>query len=430
MNARLAAVKVLQDVVERKKSLNDALAPFQAHEQRSLISELSYGVCRYYFQLKPILKKLLSKPIKAKDHAIELAILIGLHQLKFLSIKSFVAVNETVKLAALLNKNSMKGLINAVLRAYARDGQALEQQLQQTLGYAFQTAHPDWMIEQFKRAGYDMPTLLSANNQQAPITLNINLQKISTADYLDALSQAGIEAKASSVKDGAVELLSKVNVTALPFFNEGFFIVQDIAAQLSTQLLDLKDNQRVLDACSAPGGKLMAMLQTAKQFKQVVALDNNERRIERIKQNLQRLNLSAELICGDASLLDNWWDKQMFDRILLDAPCSALGVIRRHPDIKLLRTQDAVDNVVRTQQSILTALWQTLKPGGRLVYATCSVLPQENELQLEQFLQAHPDAVSMPFELPIGKAKQIGWQCLPPISDGFYYAVLEKKLAP
>lgn len=424
LTARYAALKVLLKVIRDKQSLTEALEPYQTHPQKSLISELCYGVCRFYYGLKPLLTLLLSKPLKAKDNDIELVLLMGLYQLKFMRLKDFAVVNETVKLVSQTKKIWAKGLINGVLRQYIRQAESLHKQLADNL--EFQYGHPGWLLELFKEYQLPLESICHANNQKAPIYLRVNTHKISIADYIAALSKLEIEVELSPEKTGALKLISKVNVAELPYFQQGYVFVQDLAAQMASELLDLQNGTRVLDACSAPGGKLTAILESNKHFKEVIALDNNPARIDSIYQNLERLKLSAKVIEGDAAQVNDWWDGKPFDRILVDAPCSAVGVIRRHPDIKILRAHSAVVEIVKRQQTILDALWPLLKAGGRLVYATCSILPIENELQIEAFLKRHQDAVAVPFNLAWGDPRTIGWQFLPGKSDGFYYAILEK----
>ncbi len=421
---RQAALKSLMAVIQDKRPLTDSLTAYQTHPERSLISELAHGVCRYYDCLMAIQEKLVRKPLKAKDLDVQLAILIGLYQLKYLNVKKFVAVNETVKLAANLKKTWAKGLINAVLRNYEREAKAIEAELAGNLSYRY--AHPEWLIELMNGQGLDAEPILIANNQPAPIYLRINQQHISAEQYLGLLNDAEINAAQSTYLNNAIELKTKVDVTQLPLFQEGHVFVQDMAAQMATDLLDLSDGQRVLDACSAPGGKLTGILQSGYAFESVTALDNHSKRIERIHQNLQRLKLKADVVEGDALSPDPWWDGKPFDRILIDAPCSALGVIRRHPDIKLLRTPEAIEEIMKRQQAILEGLWPLLKKGGRLVYVTCSILPQENEQQLAQFIAHHSDAKALEISLPLGEARSIGWQIYPGPSDGFYYGVLKK----
>ena len=217
-----------------------------------------------------------------------------------------------------------------------------------------------------------------------------------------------------------------MNVRELPYFEQGYIFVQDLAAQFASHLLNLAEKQSVLDLCSAPGGKLTAILQSGFKFKEVVAVDNSENRLKKINENLQRLKQSATVIVGDALTPSKWSQGKTFDRILIDAPCSAMGVIRRHPDIKILRESIAVTEVIKRQKKILQSTWPLLTTGGRLVYATCSILSEENQQQIQNFVNENLDAKVVPFDLPLGKQCSVGWQLLPGITDGFYYAILEK----
>lgn len=421
---RHIAVSILLKVIRDKQSLSEALEPFQQHEQKALIAEFCYGVCRYYFSLKAVMNLLLTKKLKAKDIDIELTIILGLYQLKYMQIKDFAAVNETVKLANIFKKDWAKGLINALLRRYMRESDLLNDKLKNNLEYVY--AHPYWFIEKLIEQQALVKDICENNNKKASLYLRIDTQKITVEDYLKKLYQQDIEASQSPYLDGAILLASKVNVVELPYFSEGYFFVQDLAAQFATNLLNLSDNQSVLDLCSAPGGKLTGILQSGFKFKEVVSVDNSQKRVVKISENLARLKQSALVIVGDAFNPHQWSQDKTFDRILIDAPCSAMGVIRRHPDIKVLREKSGITEVVLWQKKILQNTWPLLKSGGRLLYVTCSVLAEENQQQIEGFIQSNPDAKVVPFELPIGQQCSVGWQILPGVTDGFYYAILEK----
>lgn len=422
---RQCAINVLINVICKKKNISASIEPFKDHTKRALISEFSYGVCRYYYTLYPLLNLLVDKPLKAKDKDIELAIILGLYQLKFMHLKPFAVVDETVKLAKKFNKSWARGLINALLRRYIREADVLEAKLIDNEPY--QLAHPQWFIDKLKLNKLSFTDICKNNNKKALICLRINTAKVSINDYLGLLNDRDIQASACEYLSNAIILETKVDVADLPFFDKGFVFVQDIAAQFARTLLELGNGQRILDACSAPGGKLTDILQSPFSFKKVIALDNSANRVKRINENLIRLSQEASVIVGDAMDPSKWWDGIPFNRILLDAPCSATGVIRRHPDIKLLRTQSDITEIVKRQKEILEALWQTLAPGGRLVYATCSIFPEENEQQIESFIAGKTDVKVIDFSLPIGMSRTIGWQLYPGESDGFYYAVLEKN---
>lgn len=425
---RSIAVSILKEVVKDKHNLSDSLLKYKTHSDFPLISEFCYGVCRHYYALRSILCSMLDKPFKAKDLDVELSIILGLYQLEFMSIKPFAAVNETVKLSKALKKSWAKGVINALLRRYQREKDSIMAGLEND--EAYQLNHPTWFIKKLKAASYDVDTICQANDKRPPIYLRVNLKKISPDAYLKLLHDQNIDAALCSYTDKTIVVNSKINVPELPGFDKGYVFVQDLAAQLSTQLLGLSDNLSVLDACSAPGGKLTAILETSYNLKRVVGIDSNERRVLKIHQNLERLELSAEVLTLDACQANEHFQDQKFDRILLDAPCSALGVIRRHPDIKLLRSPNEVREAVARQKMLLESLWALLAPGGRLVYATCSVLPEENDEQVIAFLKAHSDAKPADFQLPVGNAKQVGWQIEPGEADGFYYAIIERSKQP
>ncbi len=427
MNLRLLAAKALTRVVVDGQSLTAALEhtlPSVASAQdRALVQALCYGVCRYYHRLDFILLGLLDKPLK--DIHIRLLILVGLYQLGFMRIKAHAAVSETVGAAG--RKPWTKGLVNALLRRYLRE-QALFEQAADENPSAW-LSHPEWMIEKIRR---DWPAqadrCLQANNRQPPLALRVNLARIARAEYCAVLAEQGIAAEPHAFCPAALILGNPVPVEMLPGFAEGLVSVQDAAAQLAAGLLDVQPGQRVLDLCAAPGGKTAHILEMAPQLKEMVAVDIDNERMRRVQDTLQRLRLQARTIVGDASAPQAWWDGQVFDRILVDAPCSALGVIRRHPDIKLLRRAGDIKALETQQRAILQAAWRLLASGGQLVYATCSVLKDENEQQVLNFLAEHPDAGEVPIAAAWGVPCAVGRQILTgdAAMDGFYYARLHK----
>jgi len=420
-NARQQALAVLQQVLSEGESLSTALPAIQADtdpQDRAFIQMLVYGVCRWYWRLEALLKPLLKKPLKAKDRDVQLLLLLGLYQLLDTRVPDYASVDATVKLVP-RKKAWAAGLVNGVLRNFLRQREQLEQQLEHDPQGFY--AHPRWIIERLQQ---DWPEhwqqVLQANNQQAPMVLRINRQKISRDDYLAQLSQP-----ATPLAPGqGLELQQACEVSQLPGYQQGWFSVQDGGAQLAATLLDLQPGQRVLDACAAPGGKTCHMLELQPEL-QLQALDVSAQRLQRVQENLDRLGLSAELRCADAASPEDWWDGRPFDRILLDVPCSATGVIRRHPDIKLLRRADDIPRLVATQQQMLRRAWTLLAPGGRLLYATCSVFKAENE----EFLRDTPDAEEIAILADWGEAREHGRQILPGQQgmDGFYYGLLQKK---
>jgi 16S rRNA (cytosine967-C5)-methyltransferase len=428
VNTRLVAARVLSRVLQDGQSLTAALdnafLSIESAKDRAFIQALCYGVCRQYHRLDFILSQLLDKPLKDAD--VKALALVGLYQLKFMRVKPHAAVSETVLAAR--KKPWAKSLINAVLRTYLREQEGLEHKADK-----FQVAalsHPDWLIKQIER---DWPEqalrIFMENNQQPPMVLRVNLAKISRESYLQLLTGQDIAAEPVSFCTSAIMLDKPAPVDLLPGFADGLVSVQDAAAQLAAGLLDVQPGQRVLDICAAPGGKAAHILEAQPQLKELVAVDIDESRMQRVSENLQRLNLQAKLVVGDAANPASWCGGEPFDRILLDAPCSALGVIRRHPDIKLLRRAEDIGQLQALQKSILQAVWPLLASGGLMVYATCSILKQENEQQVQAFLAGHSDAVELPIDADWGAAGACGRQIFTGESamDGFYYARIGKQ---
>jgi len=428
VNTRQVAARVLTRVLQDGQSLtaalDAALPSVELDKDRAFIQALCYGVCRYFYRLDFILSELLTKPLK--DVEVKSLALVGLYQLNYMRVKSYAAVSETV--LATRKKPWAKALINALLRSYLRDQVSLEQKADAMQWSAI--SHPKWLVKQIE---LDWPeqaqTVFVENNQQPPMSLRVNLSQISQADYLQQLAEKGIEATAVDFCPSAIILKQSVGVDLLPGFAQGLVSVQDVAAQLAADLLNVQAGQRVLDVCAAPGGKAAHILESQPQVKHLVAVDIEESRMQRVSENIQRLNLSVSLIVGDAANPEAWWDGEAFERILLDVPCSALGVIRRHPDIKLLRKAEDISVLRDLQQRILKAVWPLLASGGVMLYATCSILKQENEQQIDVFLEEHPDAVELPIDATWGFAVSHGRQILPgeAAMDGFYYALIKKQ---
>lgn len=431
MDVRLACLKVLQQIVEQGQNLDTALETHlpkldQARDQ-SLLQHLSYGVMRWYSQLEFLRQALLHKPLKKKDTDLALLLLLGLYQLRFTRIPAHAAVAETVAVCGTLNKSWARGMINAVLRNYTRRQEELEARLEQDL--PARLAHPSWLLEKLQQAWPDQwQAILDANNLQAPMTLRVNSRHTDRDTYIKRLQTDGLAARPAPHTHSGLILESPCAVDELPGFSEGAVSVQDGAAQLAAPLLDPQPGERILDACAAPGGKTGHLLEQQPEIGELIALDVDSVRLQRVAQNLERLQLSASLREGDAARPDSWWDGRPFDRILLDAPCSATGVIRRHPDIKLHRRPADLQRLVATQHAMLRALWPLLRPGGTLLYATCSVLPEENRQQVEDFLGGTDDARLDTFRAGWGRSLSPGRQILPGEDemDGFYYARLVK----
>ncbi len=429
---RRAALAALLQVVQHGRNLPDALEPELARirdsRDRALAQALAYGVMRDYWRLDALLGALLEKPLRAKDADVQLVLMLGLYQIMAMRIPDHAAVTETVKLLKKLKKPWAKGLVNGVLRHYLRQQETVLGQLQAKP--AFASGHPDWLVELFRRDWPDdWRRICEANNQPPPMTLRVNPRQISRQAYLQKLQDAGFPAQPARHAKSALTLDKPVDVSELPGFAQGWVSVQDSAAQLAAPLLDPQPGERVLDACAAPGGKTAHLRERQPELAELVALDIEASRLARVEQALARLQLEATCLAGDAADPASWWDGQPFDRILLDAPCSATGVIRRHPDIRLLRRQSDIAPLVVRQQAILQALWTTLKPGGFLLYATCSILKQENTQQIVQFLDRHDDARLLDIEADWGQAMPAGRQILPGDDnmDGFFYARLQKN---
>lgn len=430
MNLRGCAAQVLSRVLSDGASLTaalDAILPkLKDSKDKAFVQALCYGVIRHYFELDFLLQRLLSKPLKQKDGDIKALLLVGIYQLQHMRVKSHAAVSETV--AATKHKPWARSLVNAVLRQYLRDAEAL--QLACTADKQAHFNHPEWIIKQISQCWPDQAEqILAANDKQPPMSLRVNLLQGGRDEYLDQLTEQGIAAQALVCCDTALILDQPLGVEQLPDFEQGRVSVQDVAAQLAAKLLDVQPGQRVLDLCAAPGGKTAAILERQPALHSLLAVDVDEQRLSRVSDNLQRLKLHADTLVADASQAQSWSDGKQFERILLDAPCSGFGVIRRHPDIKLLRRESDIAALQSLQAQILHTAWQMLTPGGILLYATCSILKQENEQQIAHFLDTHADAIEMTIDAEWGTARPHGRQILTGSlqMDGFYYAKLGKK---
>ncbi len=433
MNPRLAAARALAAVLNGKASLGSSLPPLLDRVEprdRGLAQDLAFGTARWQPRLALLMDKLLQKPFKAADRDVEALLLVGLYQLLHTRIPPHAAIGETVACVDKLKKSSLKGLLNAVLRNAQRDHEALLAELDRDP--VLHTAHPRWLQKRLKA---DWPeqwqAICAANNQHPPLLLRINRRQGSREAYLAELLAAGIAAEPCVFSRDGIRLLEACDVKTLPGFMDGRVSVQDEAAQLAADLLDLAPGQRVLDACAAPGGKTCHLLEAEPGLSHVTAIDLEQSRLARVRENLDRLGLDAELIAADGRATKVWWDGKPFQRILLDAPCSATGVIRRHPDIKLTRQEADIAALAQLQGELLDALWPTLEVGGILLYATCSVLPQENSDNIGAFLARTPGARELDITGPFGLKQAHGRQLLPQDGghDGFYYAKLIKIAA-
>lgn len=429
-NPRAVASRIIQQVVHDGKSLS-ALIPQQLSEiknpkDKALAQAIVFGVVRWFDSLDFLAAELMQKPIKAKDADVHTLLMMGLYQLRDMRIPHYAAISETVNLVPKKKKTWARGLLNGVLRNYQRQHEKLEKKLLKDEEAA--TAHPRWLIDQIRKDWpEDDAAILEANNAQAVMSLRVNTQKVSREDYLTALKEKDIAALATTYAQNGVTLEQPVEVDRLPGFFEGKSSVQDEAAQLSAQLLDPQSGEKVLDACAAPGGKTAALLERQTDIK-VTAMDISESRLVQVSETLERLGLSAEVKAMDAAEMDQHFDAESFDRILLDVPCSATGVIRRNPDVKIHRQPEDIERLTETQSEILDAAWQILRPGGVLLYATCSIIRDENDKQVQAFLERTDDAREITPEQTWGRKMPAGRQILPGQDgmDGFYYALLQK----
>ncbi|WP_313430697.1 16S rRNA (cytosine(967)-C(5))-methyltransferase RsmB [Pseudomonas sp.] len=433
MNPRLAAARALAAVLSGKASLNSSL-PAQLDKvderDRGLTQDLAFGTARWQPRLDLLAAQLLQKPFKAADADVQALLLVGLYQLFYTRIPAHAAIGETVGCADKLKKPWAKGLLNAVLRRAQREGEELLAGMERDP--VVRTAHPRWLQKSLKTFWPEQwEAICAANNAHPPMILRVNRRHHSRDAYLALLAEAGVSASACQYSRDGIVLAEACDVRGLPGFAEGWVSVQDEAAQLSADLLELAPGQRVLDACCAPGGKTCHLLEAEPGLAHMTAIDLEAKRLTRVRENLDRLQLDAELIACDARDTASWWDGKPFQRILLDAPCSATGVIRRHPDIKLTRQAEDIPALATLQGELLDALWPTLEVGGMLLYATCSSLPTENTEVIDAFLARTPGARELDLATEAGLRQPHGRQLLAQEGghDGFYYAKLIKIAA-
>ncbi len=430
---RAAAAQAVDDVVSKGRSLDVALVNAESRvsgDDRSLLRMLCFGTLRNHWRLQEWANSLLDRPLKKRDSVINALLAVGLFQLTDTRIPDHAAVSQTVEAARLLRRPKHAGLLNAVLRRFGRDkvaeGAARSDEAQHN--------HPRWLIDTIKSDWPDdWEDMLAANNDRAAMWLRVNSRRVATSDYAAALDEAGIAANSLAGVDQALMLSEAMPVAELPGFNEGRVSVQDAAAQIAAPWLLRGVKGHILDACAAPGGKSAHLLELGGADIRLTSVDKDVERLESLSDNLQRLGLTATVLPGDASNPSEWWNGEPFDGILLDAPCSASGVIRRHPDIKLLRRETDIAELSRVQSALLAALWPLLTPNGRILYVTCSVLAAENDAVVARFLDSTADARENDM-LPnnnirdVMRAKACGYQILPGTAglDGFYFACLEK----
>jgi 16S rRNA (cytosine967-C5)-methyltransferase len=430
---RAAAAEIINEVVSNGRSLDAALAAAEqsvADDDRALLRMLCFGTLRNHWRLKEWIDELLDRPLKKRDSVVNALLAVGLFQLTDTRIPDHAAVSQTVEAARVLRRPKHAGLLNAIFRRFKRE--ALEQKAAQSELAEFN--HPAWLINALQQDWpNDWRDILAANNARAPMWLRVNSRQSSVAAYRQQLTDQDIESTTLQGLDSGLCLAEPRPVSTLPGFEQGLVSVQDGAAQIAADWLYATGMQNVLDACAAPGGKSAHLMELGGPDLSLLCIDKDPERLIRVEENLGRLGLSATLQAADASNPDEWWNGKPFDGILLDAPCSASGVIRRHPDIKLLRRSSDIAGLAALQFALLEALWPLLAPGGRLLYATCSVLAAENDAVVARFLDATADARENDM-LPnnnirdVMRRKAHGYQVLPGTADldGFYYACLEK----
>ena len=424
-NLRSMAALAIENVVEQGQSLSNVLPPLQqkvSDKDKALLQELCFGVLRTLSQQEWLINKLMSRPMTGKQRTIHYLIMVGFYQLLHTRIPPHAALAETVEGAVAIKRPQLKGLINGVLRQFQRQQDELLLEFAQSEN---RFLHSDWLLKRLKKAyPQQWGTIVDANNQRPPMWLRVNRIHHTRDEWLACLEEAGMSGYTHDAYPDAVRLASPVPVMALPGFEQGWVTVQDASAQGCMSYLEPQNGERILDLCAAPGGKTTHILEVAPQAR-VMAVDLDEQRLSRVYDNLKRLGLKAEVKQGDGRTPAQWCGDEQFDRILLDAPCSATGVIRRHPDIKWLRRDRDINELAQLQAEILDAVWPHLKSGGTLVYATCSVLPEENTQQIAAFMKRTPDATLH----ATGTPDKPGVQNLPGAEegDGFFYAKLIKE---
>jgi 16S rRNA (cytosine967-C5)-methyltransferase len=430
---QLAAIRVLHEVLHRRHSLDSVLEGTLARlgdRDRPLAAQLCYGTLRWYLRLDALLGRLLNAPLRSRDRDVESLLLLGLYELNSLATPDYAVVDRSVETVRALGKPWAARLVNAVLRRFSRERETLLDEVDRIDSQRLAT--PSWLLQTWRREWPDdWLALAEASNRQAPMALRVNGMLNSRQQYAARLEQAGIIAHAHAFAGDALVLDSACDVRALPGFEKGLVSVQDPAAQLAAGLLQLRPQQRVLDACAAPGGKTCHIGERQPQLAELLALEIEPRRARLLRDNVVRCGVAARVLEADALNTRAWWDGNPFQRILLDAPCTGTGVIRRHPDIKHLRRPQDTGQMAQQQGALLDALWPTLAQDGMLLYATCSVSRVENQAVIAGFLERQPDACEDRLTDTWGVACDTGRQLLPGTEgvDGFYYARLRKTTA-
>jgi len=435
--SRTLAAQAVNQVAVGHHSLNQVMPGIlepAVPRDRALIQELVYGTLRWLPQLSALTALLLRKPFKEKDRDVAAVLQVAFYQLLYTKLADHAVVNEAVETSRALGKPWAAPVVNAALRRFLRERDELLRELDKDPVSRF--ACPAWLLEKLQRDWpEDWETIVKAGIERPPMWLRVNASRITRDDYARLLDEAGMKSMTSDWSPVALRLEQPVNVHELPGFDDGLVSVQDVSAQLAAETLNVEqEQQRVLDVCAAPGGKTAHLLETQPSL-DLVAVDLDADRLTRVTENLDRLGLAASVMAGDAREPGQWWDGRAFDRILLDAPCSATGVIRRHPDIKVLRRASDIPALAGRQQDILEAVWPLLARGGMLLYATCSVLREENDEVMAAFSANGADRELIPLDVEWGRAGRFGRQLLPGDGpgdepgdggDGFYYALLQK----
>ncbi len=430
-SSRVVAAKIISKILNNHGSLSTlfggqdlaALSP----ADKAFTKELCFGVMRHFFQLENIANQLLKKPLREKDYDIYALLLIGAYQILEMRTADHAAVSETVQATKLLKKKWATGLVNASLRNLLRNTEKMVTKANTDIEAKYN--YPQWLLENLQKSWKDdWQDIIHASNQRAPLVLRVNSCQTTTDEYGKLLQQSDIEFQPHPICPDAIVLDKPVAVSLLPEFDDGMVSVQDGAAQLAVDLLEIKPKMKVLDCCAAPGGKTCHILERHQDV-EVIATELEPNRADMIEENMERLGLAAQVITSDATATDDWWDGTKFDRILLDAPCSGTGVIRRHPDIKVLRSPKEIEILNQQQLKLLNSMWQLLADDGILIYATCSVLPQENSMLIKDWLSNTKDAKHIPIESNWGRQQTFGKQILPNDNgmDGFFYAKICKQ---
>ncbi|MBV1878549.1 MAG: 16S rRNA (cytosine(967)-C(5))-methyltransferase RsmB [Pseudomonadales bacterium] len=420
MQEYLATTQILNAVLHKGRSLDASFSKTNS----PLTKQICYGVIRHYYELEFYLAQLLNKPLAKKHQDLHILLLAGLYSISHLRRPSHTSVNAVVETTMLMKKHWAKGLLNGVLRNYIRNQAKLTAQSQQD--EAISSNHPPWLLHQIKQHFPQyIEQILSANNHQAPMTLRVNLSRISRDDYQMLLKEQNINSSSGTITNSALYLETPIQVDELPGFKDGLVSVQDEASQIAATLLNISPGNRILDACAAPGGKTCHILEQAQNIT-LTAIDIDNRRLQKIHENLNRLKYQC-IVSNDG--LESHTSNDGYDRILLDAPCSATGIIRRHPDIKLLRRESDIKNLAITQLTLLQSAWKLLNNDGELIYSTCSILPAENENVIAAFIANNDSAVVLSIDAQWGYKTNSGVQILPSreSTDGFFYARLKKQ---